>query len=236
MWLQHPHEPLPQPPTQAPDANTQLHHYSLSVHRITSGDFFYWWALCTGNLSSQKTQEKNIWSHLSTVLLKRNACFFPATAKLCTSLHIHLYWPKRDTAGIFYVFDTEAKKLSQITNECHLLLETKMPSICKPGPGFSETASLKKDASICTWAPVWLAKSLSTVLKPQSISPCLRKSLSVLLFFLLHVALMYSVHFLWRGGTRNVGPQWHFHTSGDLAFLQCTIKKIWQVSKIFSCY
>lgn len=235
MWLQHAHEPLPQPPTQAPDANTQLHHYSLSVHRITSGDFFYWWALCTGNLSSQKTQEKNIWSHLSTVLLKRNACFFPATAKLCTSLHIHLYWPKRDTAGIFYVFDTEAKKLSQITNECHLLLETKMPSICKPGPGFSETASLKKDASICTWAPVWLAESLSTVLKPQSISPYLRKSLSAAV---LPPARGTDVQcsFSLEGGhkkcrsTMTLSYQWR---SGIPTMHH---KKIWQVSKIFSRY
>lgn len=235
MWLQHAHEPLPQPPTQAPDANTQLHHYSLNAHRITSGDFFYWWALCTGNLSSQKTWEKNISSHLSTVPLKRNACFFPATAKLCTSLHIHLYWPKRDTAGIFYVFDTEAKKLSQITNECHLLLETKMPSICKPGPGFSETASLKKDASICTWAPVWLAESLSTVLNHSPSRPVYVKAFQCC--YSSSCTWHWYTAFIFFGGghkkcrsTMTLPYQWR---SGIPTMHH---KKIWQVSKIFSCY
>lgn len=185
-------------PPQAPDANTELHHYSLNVHRMTPGDFFYWWAICTGNLSFQKTREKNISSHLSTVLLK-GVPVFSLPLQSCAHHCTFTSTDPKETQLAFSIFLTEAKKLSQITNECHLLLETKVPSICKPGPGFSETASLKWDASICTSAPVWLAESLNTVLKPRSVSPYLRKSLAVLLFFLLHVALIYNLHFLWRG-------------------------------------
>lgn len=93
-------------------------------------------------------------SHLKALCAaKRNAWFFPPAAR-CNIVHIalwiHLRWPKRATAGIWSIFDTNAKKLSWITSEDHLLFATEMPSSHKLGPGVSKIAKVSLDPYLGT--------------------------------------------------------------------------------------